>query len=128
MPFGLARLFQRSHDSVAEPYAESWREFRWRLILPGLLIFIFAVVLPYPAHLMLKVGLPVLVPMSLFLVVMLGFLISYYRLWFFPCPRCGRLFRKLTEWYPHRCQHCGLRKWATSDQEDGKVSGVWHSG
>lgn len=114
-------LFRRLGEG---PYAEAWHDFSWRVIAPLLWLTAF-LVLPYPSVLLLRIGLPVPLVMVLFLIIMVAVAISYWRLWFFPCPRCGKLFRRLWEWYPRQCRHCGLKKWATSDEDsttDGSVS------
>jgi hypothetical protein len=99
-------LFRRSGGG---PYAEAWHDFAWRVIAP-LLWFAAFLVLPYPSVLLLRIGVPVPVLMAVFIFIMAAVAVSYWRLCFFRCPRCGHLFRRLWEWYPRHCRHCGLKK------------------
>ena len=102
------------------PYARAWRDYKRRIILPWIFVLAF-VVLPYPSVLLLRAGVPPWACILLFLAILIAILVSYFRMWVFPCPRCGQLFRKSWKWYGSQCVHCGLPKWADSNA-DGSTS------
>lgn len=86
-----------------------------RMKLPWLLILVFAV-LPFVADKMIRIGVSVYVFAPIFVTLMVAIVIAWIRVWLFPSPKCGKVFRKLTEFpYPSHCRHCGLEKF-----DDGK--------
>jgi hypothetical protein len=45
---------------------------------------------------------------------MLSFIVTYFRLLYFKCPRCHEWFFRTFFWrnpFAQRCVHCGLPKW-----------------
>jgi hypothetical protein len=90
-------------------YDEAWRDYRRRLAAPFVLFLAF-VASPYPAYLLLRVGIPAVIPMLAIGALIVAIAVAWVRLWMFPCPRCGELFRKVSGWYGKTCAHCGLQK------------------
>ncbi|MCI0351360.1 MAG: hypothetical protein L0Z53_18210 [Acidobacteriales bacterium] len=94
-------------------YAAAWKEYRRRIVTVPLLFAAF-LVSPYIGYLLLRMGLPRAVPMLAIVGLMIAIGVSWVRVWQFPCPRCGELFRKLTSfWYGKNCAHCGLTKYGS---------------
>ncbi len=96
----------------AEYYAAAWKEYRKRLLTLPLLFAAF-LVSPYIAYLLLRIGVPTAVPMLGILALMIAVGVSWVRVWQFPCPRCGELFRKINSWNGPKCAHCGLSKYGS---------------
>jgi len=92
-------------------YRRAWREYRKRELL-ALGAIIALIVVPFVVGALTTEGYGRNIAISL-LMLMLGaaVLVFGYRLVFWPCPRCRKTFRGLS----NRCFHCGLPVWSDHD-------------
>jgi hypothetical protein len=106
-------------------YAAAWRDYRKRAIIFWV---IFLSYLPGVGVIFLMIG-PSLaawtgikldnVGLMIALCWMIAFAIAGFRLSLFRCPRCGNSFSWgswHTNIFARKCLHCGLPKWAESDE------------
>lgn len=103
--------------SEPERYERAWRNYKWRLV----------------AFLLAWLGLPIAAPalddrigFVWFGVLWIGSCLGTgFRLSMWRCPRCGHCFfwNFIHNQFARRCMHCGLPKWATSNDAGSTAEG-----
>ena len=105
-----------------ENYAAAWEEYRRRRRLFWIVFAAYIptglIVVPLLAKVLPRTVQPGLVFFSIWGII---FIVTSIRVEFWRCPRCHKhFFRKWWGGLPfvHNCVHCGLPKFATTDDEE----------
>jgi hypothetical protein len=118
--FTLDKINANAETTAEDPYSAGWVEYRrrrnlywlvWLTYIPGVLI------IGLPLSWLFHSNIAAFVVAGLWMV---AYVAAANYLGFWKCPRCGKPFSRGWWYYnpfARECVHCGLSKWAVSDEE-----------